>query len=160
MTLHLSPRDRLEAIERELDDLDSEVRNEIEEQLPDVYREYVALESEKSFERHMARYVSEQYKKRQKGERPPLCTCELPTCPLSNGKLPAQIQYNPNSLTPQENGRKRVLQYVQKHRGKEVLHEMLDEWDKREGNLHRKISELLMKITKEQSKNLREVPQA
>lgn len=163
MTLHRNPIDRLDHIERRLDQesLDDELRAEIEAELPSIYREYVALQSDDAFEQHLSRYVTQEYKKRQRGERDePLCSCSLPTCPLTNGKIPAEVQYNPNALANQMDGRKRVLKYVQKHQGKEVLHEVLDTWDEREGELHRRIAEILSTVTQEHAANLRDLPTA
>ena len=160
MTLHRDPQDRLDAIERRLnkESLDDELRLDIEREMQEIHREFASLQSKLAFDKHLAAYVTDQYKKRQNGDRGPLCSCNLATCPLSNGKIPAKVRYNPHALSPQQGGRERVLQYVQKHRGGEVLHEVLDTWDDREGQLHKRIASILSKLTQEEQKHLREVP--
>ncbi|MFC6720905.1 hypothetical protein ACFQGT_00465 [Natrialbaceae archaeon GCM10025810] len=160
MALHRDPRERLDSIERELDreSIDPELRAEIEAELPDIYREYIALQSDKAFDQHLAKYVTNAYKERQQGKRKPLCTCSNPTCKLTNGKLPAKIRYNGDAILPQKSGRKRVLEYIHRHSGAEVLHEVLEAWDEREGTLHRDITRIHNQLLKDRQKELHEVP--
>ncbi|MFD1526036.1 MULTISPECIES: hypothetical protein [Halobacteriales] len=160
MPLHRDPRDRLDAIERELDrdSVDPEVRDRLENELPEVYQEYISLQSDKAFDQHVAKYVSEAYAEKQRGNRGPLCTCSNPTCPLTNGKIPAKIRYNGDSVLPQKSGRKRALEYIHRHAGAEVLHEVLDAWDQREGKLHRQISKIHNELLEDRASELREVP--
>lgn len=162
MPLHRDPQERLDNIERELDreSIDPQLRAEIESKLPEIYQEYISLQSEEAFEQHMSKYITEAYKERQRGNREPLCTCSLPTCPLTNGKIPAKVRYNSNSLLAQQDGRRRVLEYMQNHRGAEVLHELIEAWDKREGELHRNVSRIHSQLINDYDENLREVPTA
>ncbi len=163
MPLHRDPRERLDAIERELDrdSVDPELRDRIEEELPEIYQEYISLQSDKAFERHLSKYVTQAYKARQNGDRGPLCTCThgTPTaCPLTNGRIPAKLQYNGDSVFPQKDGRKRATEYLHRHSGAEVLHEALEEWNEREGKLHRKIAQIHNELLEERTKDLREIP--
>lgn len=155
MALHRDPRERLDSIERHLDreTVDPDLKAEVEEELPAIYREYIALQSEQSFDQHLSKYISDQYKKRQNGGREPLCSCSQPTCPLTNGKVPPQVRYNSDAVLPQKSGRKRALEFIQKHRGAEVLHEVLETWDEREGELHREISKLHMRVVNSDVEN-------
>lgn len=163
MPLHRDPRDRLDAIERELDRdaVDADLRERIEDELPDVYQEYISLQSEKAFDRHLAKFITEAYAKQQNGDRGPLCSCAhgTPTaCPLTNGKIPAKVRYSHDSVLPQQSGRDRVLEYLHQHPGGEVLHEAIDAWDEREGKLHRKIASIHNELLQARKDNLREVP--
>lgn len=162
MALHRNPRERLDSIERHLDreTVDDDLKAEVEAELPGVYREFVSLQSDMAFDQHLAKYVTEQKKARERGHRDPLCSCSLPSCPLTQGRIPPKVRYTADSVMPQAGGRKRVLEYLQNHNGGEVLHEALETWDEREGQLHRDISRLHNKVVTNATENqLREVPQ-
>ncbi|MFP8891839.1 hypothetical protein ACLI4U_19015 (plasmid) [Natrialbaceae archaeon A-CW2] len=161
MSFHKDPRERLDAIQDKLDHdrTDPEIRAELEPKLSDAYAEYVALRSEKAFEQHMAKHITEAYNSRQRGEREtPLCSCSQPTCNLTNGELPAKLRYS-SSVFDKPSGRKRALEYIHRHRGSEILHEVLESWDAREGELHQMIAKIHNQLNAHHAESFQEIPQ-
>lgn len=130
--------------------IDSEVQHEAEEEMRDIYREIVALQSEKAFKNHMAKYISEARKERQEGEREALCTCSRPTCSLTQGKIPPQVKTRGSELLRTRSTWDLVSEFVQDHDGAEVMHDLLEEWEQREGDLYRNLSQIHARLEREE----------
>ena len=152
MRLKRNIDEKLQRTESLLDrpSIDSEVQHEAEEEMREIYREIVALQSEKAFKNHMAKYISEARRAREKGERGPLCTCSRPTCALTQGKIPPQVKTRGSELLRTRSTWDLVSEYVQDHDGAEVMHELLEEWEQREGDLYRKLSKIHARLEREE----------
>lgn len=127
---------------------DSELQAEMEEQMRDVYAEIVALRADDAFKNHLSQYIGKEYKRRQRGERGELCSCDQFSCPLSEGTIPAKLRTRGSGLLTQRSTRSLLSEYLQDHRGAEVLHEAREEWEQREGDLYREISRIHSKLEK------------
>jgi hypothetical protein len=127
---------------------DSELQAEMEERMRDVYAEIVALRADDAFKNHLSQYISEEYKHRQQGERGPLCSCDQYSCPLSDGKIPAKLRTRGSGLLTDRSTRALMAEYLQDHRGGEVLHEAREAFEEREGDLYREISRIHSKLEK------------
>lgn len=125
---------------------DDELQAEMEEEMRDVYAEIVALQADHAFKNHISQYLSEEYKRRQRGERKPLCSCDNYSCPLAEGEIPAKIRSRGSGLLTQRDTRSQLAEYVQDHRGAEVLHEAREAWEQREGDLYREITRIHQKL--------------
>lgn len=135
---------KLSRIEALLDKptLDNTLRNELEEEMENVYSEHVALRSKHAYKNHISCYIAEEYQKRKSGEREKsLCSFDH-ECALQQGKTPSKIRTRGSGLVERRDTRSLLAEEVQEHPGAEVLHEARESFEKREGQLYRNISRI------------------
>lgn len=117
--------------------IDSSVQRDAEKEMRDVYAELLALESDQAFINHVSEYVREQYEAYQRGDRDePLCSCRNPCCHVKNGEVPPQLRRRGSGMILSRDPMTLVSEYIQDHPQATVMHELVQAWNEREGELY------------------------
>jgi len=108
------------------------VRDEVDEIIP--WRRLRNDARDAPFAAFLSNYVREEHKKRENGDRGPVCHCGDPECPPKNGRVPAQCRGGSGVFG--QTCRSNTREYIQSH-PTIVVEEAWDAWEDQQSEIHR-----------------------
>lgn len=113
------------------------VREDFGDRIADLLEREEKLRGEHALEEFLATRIQQAYDRRQRGERPPLCSCRLPNCALKRGVIPPAIRVRGSGELQAIDKRQKAAEWMQDHPGNAAaLRDALSDRDAELGRLY------------------------
>ena len=116
---------------------DLDILQEHADTISDLLERGQQLRTDQALEGFVSSHLSQELRRRERGERGPLCSCHLPTCPIKRGLAPPPIRIRGSGTLRAIDTRRSAAEWLLDHPGDAAaLKEALDDYDAELGRLH------------------------